>query len=210
VLTTPILEGLDGVQKMSKSLGNAIGIQEPPLEMYGKLMSISDEMMWRYYELLTDVGMIEIRARMGDVVNGKVNPMLFKKDLARMIVADFHSAEAAANAGEDWAKQFQRNQVPEDVEVVSVNLNEVIAPGELSPREQMNEVLTQGIRVKVDKLLAKMGLAASVSDGARKLRQNAVKIDGGVKSEPVVFLNGLQQEHVVQVGRQIKKVRFVI
>src|SRR5579862_364698 len=90
VLTTPILEGLDGVQKMSKSLGNAIGIHEPPLEMYGKIMSISDEMMWRYYELLTDVGMIEIRAMKGDVINDKVNPMLLKKDLARMIVTDFH------------------------------------------------------------------------------------------------------------------------
>src|SRR5213593_377070 len=105
VLTTPILEGLDGVQKMSKSLGNAIGIQEPPLEMYGKIMSISDQMMWRYYELLTDVQLPEI-----EKMKRETHPMQTKKDLARRIVADFHSAEAATKATEDWAKQFQKNE----------------------------------------------------------------------------------------------------
>src|SRR5450432_4451004 len=106
VLTTPILEGLDGVNKMSKSLGNAIGIHEAPLEMYGKVMSISDEMMWRYYELLTDVRVEAIAQMIADAAGGKAHPMTLKKELARSIVADFHSAEAAAKAGEDWAKQF--------------------------------------------------------------------------------------------------------
>src|ERR1700704_1150014 len=106
VLTTPILEGLDGVNKMSKSLGNAIGIHEPPLEMYGKVMSISDEMMWRYYELLTDLSISEIDTMKFAVQNGGINPMNLKKELARGIVADFHSAEAAAKAAEDWAKQL--------------------------------------------------------------------------------------------------------
>src|ERR1700720_1497654 len=100
VLTTPILEGLDGVQKMSKSLGNAIGIDEAPLEMYGKVMSISDEMMWRYYELLTDVQVADI-----EKMKRETHPMQAKKDLARRTVKDFHSVEAAAKAGEDWAKQ---------------------------------------------------------------------------------------------------------
>src|SRR3981189_1970508 len=104
VLTTPILEGLDGVQKMSKSLGKAIGIHEPPLEMYGKVMSISDKMMWRYYELLTDVQVAEV-----EKMKREVHPMAAKKELARRIVADFHSADAAAKAGEDWGKQFQRD-----------------------------------------------------------------------------------------------------
>ena len=108
VLTTPIIEGLDGVQKMSKSLGNAIGIQEPPLEMYGKVMSISDPMMWRYYELLTDVQLPEI-----ETMKRESHPMEAKKDLARRIVTDFHSADAAAKAGEDWAKQFQKDEVPD-------------------------------------------------------------------------------------------------
>src|SRR5881409_358694 len=120
VLTTPILEGLDGVQKMSKSLGNAIGIQEPPLEMYGKIMSISDEMMWRYYELLTDVQLPEI-----EKMKRESHPMQAKKDLARRIVADFHSAEAAAKAADDWAKQFQKDEVPTSVEQVSVKFGDI-------------------------------------------------------------------------------------
>src|ERR1700758_1998255 len=134
VLTTPILEGLDGVQKMSKSLGNAIGIHEPPLQMYGKIMSISDEMMWRYYELLTDV-------QVADIEKMKVgaHPMQAKKELARRIVADFHSAEVAAKAGEDWAKQFQKGGVPDVVE------------------ESVIEATDGGMRL--DKLLARVGLA---------------------------------------------------
>ena len=123
VLTTPIIEGLDGVQKMSKSLGNAIGIQEPPLEMYGKVMSISDPMMWRYYELLTDAQLSEI-----EKMKRESHPMDAKKDLARRIVTDFHSAEAAAKAAEDWARQFQKDEVPEDVKSaprVTVNLSVV-------------------------------------------------------------------------------------
>src|SRR5580700_9479799 len=120
VLTTPILEGLDGVQKMSKSLGNAIGIHEPPLEMYGKVMSISDEMMWRYYELLTDVQVAEIAK-----LKQEAHPMQAKKDLARRIVADFHSGEAGAKAGEDWAKQFQKDEAPEELELVDVRVADV-------------------------------------------------------------------------------------
>src|SRR5467141_2411636 len=115
VLTTPILEGLDGVQKMSKSLNNAIGIHEPPLEMYGKIMTISDDMMWRYYELLTDVQVAEIEMRKRDW-----HPMDAKKELARNLVADFHSAETASKAGEDWAKQYQNDQAPDVLEQVTV------------------------------------------------------------------------------------------
>src|SRR5450755_1875036 len=122
VLTTPILEGLDGVNKMSKSLGNAIGIHEAPLEMYGKVMSISDEMMWRYYELLTDVRVEQIAAMKADAASGKAHPMALKKELARSLVADFHSAEAATRAGEDWAKQFQKDQVPSDAPRVTVRI----------------------------------------------------------------------------------------
>src|SRR6202167_1187388 len=120
VLTTPILEGLDGVNKMSKSLGNAIGIHEPPLEMYGKVMSISDEMMWRYYELLTDVQVAEI-----EKMKREMHPMAAKKELARRIVTDFHSAEAAGKAGDDWGKQFQKDQVPEELELVDVRVADV-------------------------------------------------------------------------------------
>src|ERR1700727_1399969 len=121
VLTTPILEGLDGVQKMSKSLGNAIGIHEPPLEMYGKIMSISDEMMWRYYELLTDVQVAEI-----EKMKSGTHPMQAKKALAGKIVADFHSVEAAAKAAEDWGKQFQKDQVPDVMEHFTVPISKIV------------------------------------------------------------------------------------
>src|SRR2546430_1726038 len=110
VLTTPILEGLDGVQKMSKSFGNAIGINEKPLEMYGKVMSISDELMWKYYELLTDLSLSEI-----EQMKRETHPMQAKKDLAARIVKDFHSSEASTKAAEDWAKPVQKNEIPHDV-----------------------------------------------------------------------------------------------
>src|ERR1700746_3892228 len=128
VLTMPILEGLDGVQKMSKSYSNAIGIKEPPLEMYGKIMSISDEMMWRYYELLTDVQVAEIES-----YKKLQHPMQAKKELAARIVKDFHSAEAATKAAEDWAKQFQKDEVPEEIEVVQIPQAEVVRLGEAIP-----------------------------------------------------------------------------
>src|SRR6185437_13047728 len=120
VLTTPILEGLDGVQKMSKSLGNAIGLTEPPLEMYGKVMSISDSMMWRYYELLTDVSTAEIGKMTAEAAAGRANPMQHKKELARRIVADAHGENVASKASDDWAKQFQMHEAPEEIEQVGL------------------------------------------------------------------------------------------
>ena len=190
VLTMPILEGLDGVQKMSKSLGNAIGIQEAPLQMYGKLMSISDEMMWRYWELLTDMQMADIEKTKADVAGGQVHPMAVKKELARRIVQDFHSAEAAKQAEEDWAKQFQKDEIPENVESVQVPHSEVAAGDHA---------------VNLAKLLAKCGLAESVSDGSRKLKQKSVKIDGEVKTEPVLTVS-VPCEMLIRVGRSMKKV----
>ncbi len=181
VLTTPIIEGLDGVQKMSKSLGNAIGIQEPPFEMYGKVMSISDAMMWRYYELLTDVQRPEIENLKRDL-----HPMESKKTLACRIVTDFHSAEAARKAAEDWTKQFQKHEVPEDVEELIVEI----------ARDQ----------ARLDKLLARVGLADSVSDAVRKLKQKAVKVNGRLTTDPAAKLDYSQQV-TLQVGRKIKKVR---
>ncbi len=177
VLTTPILEGLDGVNKMSKSLGNAIGIHEPPLEMYGKIMSISDDMMWRYYELLTDVRTEQIAQMKSDAANGKAHPMALKKELARSIVADFHSGEAGAKAGEDWAKQFQKHEVPEDVEEVSLTLADL--GGHVVETDQGSAAT-----LRVDRLLVRCGLATSTTDGARKLKQGSVRIDDRVLKEP--------------------------
>src|SRR5271168_4322788 len=115
VLMTPILEGLDGVQKMSKSLGNAIGINEPPSEMYGKLMSISDELMWKYWTFLTDLRQSEIAQMQADVASGTLHPMQAKKNLAHTITKDFHSAAGADVAAENWARQFQQGGVSGDL-----------------------------------------------------------------------------------------------
>jgi tyrosyl-tRNA synthetase len=191
VLTMPILEGLDGVQKMSKSLNNAVGINEPPLEMYGKIMSISDEMMWRYYELLTDASMADIEKTKRDVAAGQVHPMNVKKELARRVVTDFHSAEAATRATDDWAKQFQKDEVPENVEEATVTFAEVANKDR------------EGIRL--DKLLARVGLAQSVSEAGRKIKEKAVSVDGKVVTLPVISLKpGFTV--TLRVGRKIKKV----
>jgi tyrosyl-tRNA synthetase len=190
VLTTPILEGLDGVQKMSKSLNNAIGIHEPPLEMYGKLMSISDEMMWRYYELLTDVQLADIEKMKRDM-----HPMQAKKELARRIVADFHSADAAVKTAEDWAKQFQKNEVPENVEEVSVGIAEVGG----SVDESFRALL------RLDRLLLKCELAESVTDAARKLKQGSVRIENEVTKEPRIVLTPPPPVKLaLRVGKQLK------
>jgi tyrosyl-tRNA synthetase len=210
VLTTPILEGLDGVNKMSKSLGNAIGIHEAPLEMYGKIMSISDEMMWRYYELLTDVRSEQIAAMKKDAADGKAHPMMLKKELGRTIVADFHSPEIAAKAAEDWAKQFQKDGVPEEVEEVAIALADVEAHGGSTLTEKVSEAAAiKDKRIKLDRLLAQTGLADSVSDAVRKLKQKAVKVNGELKTEPVIFLDP-RKALTLRVGKRIKRVRFML
>ena len=124
VLTTPILEGLDGVQKMSKSLGNAIGIHEPPLEMYGKMMSISDEMMWRYYELLTDVLQVQTTLETGDSDARAPSDGRRRKHWPAGS-SDFHSGEAAGKAGEDWAKRFQSESAGGDRASVEIRVADV-------------------------------------------------------------------------------------
>ena len=211
VLTTPILEGLDGVQKMSKSLGNAIGIHEPPLEMYGKIMSISDDMMWRYYELLTDVGMIEIRAMKGDVINDKVNPMLLKKGLARMIVTDFHSAEAAAKAGEDWAKQFQKDGIPENPDQVEISIarikiaNALPDSGEGASAQIITSDLSNAEVLRADKLIREAGLASSTGEAGRKIKEKGVHINGKIILGLAILVSP-KEPLLVRVGKRIKRV----
>jgi tyrosyl-tRNA synthetase len=218
VLTTPILEGLDGVNKMSKSLGNAIGIYEPPLEMFGKVMSISDEMMWRYYELLTDVGMIEIRAMMGDAMNQKVNPMVYKKQLAQRIVTDFHSFQVAEKAAEDWArlrdKNLQRDRLPETIEDVKVQYERVKYENvkiEDAPPASGDVYLW----VRLDRLLFLCGLADSVTDAVRKIKACSVELlrpdkDRGEVWQyphlPILFRGEPSIVLPIRVGKKIKRV----
>jgi tyrosyl-tRNA synthetase len=206
VLTMPILEGLDGVQKMSKSLGNAIGIQEAPLEMYGKIMSISDEMMWRYYELLTDVQVPEI-----EKMKRESHPMQAKKDLARIIVKDFHSQEAAEKAEEDWAKQFQKGDVPSTAELVSIPLEKVNAVGtkDLSDTNSyfpLYDPQIENIRlVWFDKALVEADIVASRTEAARKIRENAVRANGKTVSRPLVTIQ-LGTETIVSLGKKTKRI----
>jgi tyrosyl-tRNA synthetase len=201
VLTVPILEGWrSGPEKMSKSLGNAIGIQEAPSEMYGKLMSISDEKMWRYYELLTDVSLPEI-----ENMQRESHPMQAKKDLARRIVTDFHSAEAAGKAAEDWAKQFQKDEVPDTIEEVVVNFSDI----EWSISEESGVAVAgeQSVGIKLDRLLVKSGLADSMTDATRKLKQGSVKVGEDIRREPRVSLTGvgtLPLRLPLRVGKRLK------
>jgi tyrosyl-tRNA synthetase len=209
VLTTPILEGLDGVQKMSKSLGNAIGINEPPLEMYGKVMSISDEMMWRYYELLTDVQVAGI-----EKMKRETHPMQAKKELARRIVGDFHSAEAAAKAAEDWAKQFQKNEIPQELDCVDVRLADVVLEGQGggAVRVIARQAVDPGDRylIRVDKLIRQAGLSNSNTEAATRVKSGAVTIDGeSIGPEEFLVYMAANLYAVLRVGRRIKKVRLI-
>jgi tyrosyl-tRNA synthetase len=187
VLMTPILEGLDGVQKMSKSLGNAIGINEPPSEMYGKLMSINDDLMWKYWVFLTDLRQSEVDALRAETTAGNLHPMEVKKRLARTITADFHGEAAAESADENWARMFQQKETAEDLEEVAVRYADVAGP--------------EPGQIRLPKLLVQMGLAASGAEANRKIAEKAVKLDG----EPAenVLVPGAARI-VVRLGKRAK------
>ena len=164
VLTTPLLEGLDGERKMSKSLGNAIAIAEDAAGMFAKLMSISDPLMWRYYLLLTDRGEREIEALQAEVAAGRLHPMAAKKDLAEQIARDFHGATAAAAARAEFERVVQQGGEPAEIEHIVVAPGGLRAPG-------------AGNRIRLDKLLAQHGLAPSVSEAARLIKAGSVAIE---------------------------------
>jgi tyrosyl-tRNA synthetase len=200
VLMMPIIEGLDGVQKMSKSLNNAIGINEPPTEMYGKLMSISDELMWRYWTLLTDLRGSEIEAMKADIASGALHPMQAKKNLAHAITRDFHSQAQADAAAEGWAKQFQQKAVSEDVPVVKI-----------SKSAEGLSAATNGqpsTAVRTPKLLQLAGLAASTGEATRKLGENAVSINGEKFSDRTIDLEKLGDSPILRLGKRAVRVEW--
>jgi tyrosyl-tRNA synthetase len=214
ILTMPILEGTDGVQKMSKSYGNYIGISEPPQEIYGKVMSVSDALMWRYYELLTDVKTADIEAR-----KQSQHPMDAKKELAARIVTDFHGAEAAKQAGENWAKQFQKRGVPENLSIVpvayiNVNAAEVTTPELYEPIPDREVLKLAGDRVRwirLDKLLFEAKLTSSKSEAVRKIKEGAVKIgDKAIAAKVTSLVLEVPSEVVVTLGRKICKVQITL
>jgi tyrosyl-tRNA synthetase len=197
ILTMPILEGTDGVQKMSKSYGNYIGINEPPQEIYGKAMSISDDLMWRYYELLTDVSSKAIEQMKADAAAGRQHPMELKKALARRIVQDFHGEEAARLADENWARQFQKGEA---VDALTIDIKSVSSDSDIQA-PNLNPVL------KMDKLIVAAGMAASGAEAQRLRKQKAVKINDRVWEEHAMVLDC--RELILKVGRRSKRITFV-
>jgi tyrosyl-tRNA synthetase len=200
VLMTPIIEGLDGVQKMSKSLGNAIGIHEPASEMYGKLMSISDVLMWKYWVYLTDLRQSDIERMQAEVDDGELHPMEAKKLLARTIVAGFHSADAARKADEDWALQFQQRNVEATAEEVVVDLRQVAVAASL---ELALGDENRAVDIQVAKLLVALGLKSSRTEAERQVTAG-VNIDGITSSNKVIHLAKRPARIAVRVGKRAK------
>jgi tyrosyl-tRNA synthetase len=188
-LITPLLEGTDGVQKMSKSLGNYVGIDEPPAEMFGKIMSISDELMWRYYELLTDLSVDEVRWMRERAEHGEDNPRDFKASLAKRVISDFHSDEAAEEAEQEFVRRFRNKETPDEVETVEVKAGSL-------PLAQF---------------LAKNGLAASASEARRLIEQGGVRVSGVRQTETNVHVKVTAgDDFILQVGkRRFLRVRGV-
>ena len=180
VLTMPILEGLDGVQKMSKSLGNYIGIDEPANEMFGKIMSVSDDLMWRYFELLSFRSLDEINGFKQKIDQGE-NPRDIKFLLAEEIITRFHDAKAAKSAQDDFINRFSNNAIPDDMPEIDIN------------------VATDGMAIA--NVLKESSLVNSTSDAHRMIKQGAVKIDGErVEDSKLVLKGGFSA--VLQVGKR--------
>jgi len=173
----PLLEGTDGVQKMSKSLGNYIGIDEPPQEIFGKIMSITDDLMWRYYELCTDLSVAEISA----LRKSERNPRDIKADLAKRIVADFYSAAEARKAEDEFNAMFRNKQAPEDIE---------------------ERTLASGAW-KLPKLLVELGMAPSMAEARRVIEQGGVYVDGERRTQTDFEIDLKSDKSVlVQVGKR--------
>lgn len=178
ILTLPILEGLDGVQKMSKSLGNYVGIMESPYEMFGKLMSIPDELMWKYYLLLTEFSEEEIDNMKASVEKGELHPKEVKKRLAKYIVTQFHSEEAALKAEEEFERVFSKKELPTEVPTVVIPAGKVWVPG----------------------LLKDQGLVKSNSEARRLIAQRAIDLNKEVLTQEELNLS--TGEYVFRIGKK--------
>lgn len=188
VITMPLLEGLDGVNKMSKSLGNYIGISDTADDIFGKIMSISDQLMFRYYELLSDLSLAELEKLRVGLKDKSVHPMEAKKQLGREIVGRYHGSVAAATAEENFVKRFRDNQTPDEMSEVTLPCN--------------SESLA------LAKLLVQAGLVSSNGEGKRSIIQGGVKVDGEKVSDEFIELP-CQGTYILQVGkRRFGKVTF--
>jgi len=183
LLMMPILEGLDGVEKMSKSLNNYVGIAEAPQEIYGKIMSISDDLMWRYYNLLTDKSPSQIQELQEKTRTGDLHPMEAKSALAFQIVEDFHSHDAAKEAKAHFTQVFQQRENPDEMPEVRFD--------------------GQGAPVQIAEIMTTAGLAASKSEARRLVKQGGVSIDGEKVSEPAAMIDPSEsEEFILKVGKR--------
>jgi tyrosyl-tRNA synthetase len=184
VMTTPLLEGLDGVEKMSKSLGNYIGVTDPPGEMFGKLMSISDELMWRYYLLLTDLTSADVAQRKREVTRGTLHPKQAKVELARRVIAQFHDASAADEAAAEFERVHAKGELPSDLREVRIDFG-----GE--PSRPLTRVLVDA------------GLAPSTSEAGRRIQQGGVKLAGDRVTDVRHRVHAEYLPLVLQSGRHV-------
>ena len=187
VMTVPLLVGLDGTEKMSKSASNTVGITEPPGEMFGKLMSISDELMWSYHELLTDLSLAEIDALKARVASGAAHPKQVKIDLAVRIVTDFHSSAAAGAAAEAFERRFARREIPTELDDWSVAVPE------------------NGRRLSA--IMVGAGLAKSGAAAVRVISQGGVRVDGARVADRFHTVPANHPPFVLQVGRRALRIR---
>jgi len=188
IITMPLLEGLDGIQKMSKSLGNYIGINEPADEMFGKIMSINDELMLKYYELLSHISVQELEELKRDIKEGKINPRDAKDALAVEIVTRYHGKQQAEKARERFIKLFREKDIPEDIPTI--------------------EIKDEGEGVWIPKIIKEQGLSKSTSEAIRLIKQNAVKINNEVVKNSDTKLN--KGEYIIKVGKKrFLKVRII-
>ncbi|GAB59447.1 tyrosine--tRNA ligase [Rheinheimera nanhaiensis] len=181
VMMVPLLEGLDGVQKMSKSLGNYVGITDAPNEMFGKIMSISDELMWRYYDLLSFRPLDEVAALKQQVAEG-ANPRDIKILLAKEIIARFHDAAAAEAAHQDFIQRFSKNALPDDIPELTVRC--------------------EGASMPIANLLKEAGLVDSTSEAIRMIKQGAVKLNGEQKIDDTKLEIAKGSSEIYQVGKR--------
>ncbi|WP_337879608.1 tyrosine--tRNA ligase [Rheinheimera sp.] len=181
IIMVPLLEGLDGVQKMSKSLGNYIGITDTPSEMFGKVMSISDDLMWRYYDLLSFRPLAELAELKQQAAAGR-NPRDIKIELAKELIARFHDQAAADAAEQDFIQRFSRNALPDDIPQLSLTL--------------------EGDSIAITNLLKEAGLVESTSEAMRMIKQGAVKLDGELKVDDSKLEFSKGSSHIFQVGKR--------
>jgi len=213
ILTMPILVGLDGQRKMSKSLGNYIGITEPPADMFGKIMSIPDDLMWTYYELTTDRTPQQIAALKQEVSSGSLHPMDAKMRLAEEIVSGFHGPDPARKAAENFQRVFRDRQAPEEMKEIVLKR----MPMGISVRSKSGSTTSSHMAVglsvgpeKWSKLLAYIGEATSTSEAERVMKQGGFEVNGSLVKDPAVKLDlNIPNSYEVRFGKK-KFLRLIV